>query len=296
MAQCFACRKKTNRYEDVINCANKNCGKVFHPKCVNEVFTDLNRSGLISKWLCEDCRDINENLAAPNDKLDLLIQRVGVIYEKVNDIDFKSLVSSVKNLEDTVQSLKADLIKKNEEIEELKMQHEVDRKHLLKKLDELEYFSKKKNILINGLPFQKDENLWQKFNSIQKAIAANITDDDITDLHRLSYSGSGEMDLGRPPPVIVAFKNVAIKKEFMMKKKGIKKTLTTTDIGLPGPQARIFFNDQLTERSAILFRKARARKSTGELAHVWTDAGKVLVRKTDGGRVFRIFGEEDFPA
>lgn len=296
MAQCFACRKKTSRYDDVIICTNKSCGKVFHPKCINEEFTDLNRSGLLAQWLCDDCHNSDEVPSVSNDKLDFLISRVNVIYNKVNDIDFKALISSVRQLEDVVQSLKTDLSKKNEEIIELKKQHEEDRKHLLGKVNDLEFFTKKKNIIITGIPYEREEKLRQTFKGVQNVIKANIADDDIVDIHRIYPGGPARADLGKPPPIIVAFKNTDIKNEFMQKKKSMKKAMTTIEIGFPGPPQRIFFNDQLTEQGAILFRKARARKSAGELAHVWTDGGKILVRKTDGGRVYRIQREEDFPA
>lgn len=309
MAHCFICNKKTNRYDDVLSCGNKNCNRVFHPRCADvssEAFTELNRGGNLSKWLCKNCSsdmvDSPPAVVMPaggnsfsGDKFDLLFNQVGEIYNKVSGVDFNAMVSSIQRLEETVESLKRDLIKKEEEIGELQKRHEEDRKFLVRKVNELEFFTKKKNIIINGLPVTKGENLRKQFQSIQGAIDSKIPDDAVVDIHRLAVGNSKTTVGNSCPPILVAFNNVDSKKAFMSKKKK-KGRLSTSEVNLPGPVSSIYFNDQLTESDAILFRKARARKRSGELAHVWTDGGKILVRKVNGGPITRILSEEDFPA
>lgn len=310
MATCCVCKKRASRYDDVITCSALECGRIFHPDCVSlstEAFTDLNASGSISEWRCADCvQDVAGNASIPHKvnggDFATLVKQVAEIHSKVSGVDFRAIQDGLKVLQTKVLALETALALKDDQIVALKKQVDEDRNRYANKFNELEYNTKKKNVIIYGIPATRDENIQSVFGHVQRAIHSAIPDSDVLAIHRLperrrdaAVGTSRVVQGGTNQPIIVSFKNTAIKKDFLMKKKSKQGLLTTADIGMSGPSRNIYFNDQLTELDAALFRKARAFKLSGEFKFVWTDMGRILMRKTSNSPIIAVRGENDLP-
>lgn len=165
---------------------------------------------------------------------------------------------------------------------------------LQQKLNDLERHTKKKNVIISGIPFHNNENIGVIFQNIQSAVHSNIKETDIMAIHRLKSNRSEGTD-STSSNIIVAFKNTDVKSEFMAKKKS-KSKLSTRDLGIDGPMRTIFINDQLTEADGKLFYQARKFKKDNIFKYVWTRNGLIFMRKTDSSKILHIRNEHDLPS
>lgn len=163
-----------------------------------------------------------------------------------------------------------------------------------KKLNDLERHTKKKNVIISGVPYHNNENIGAIFQNIQTAVHSNIKEADIMAIHRLKNNKS-EGTESFPSNIIVAFKNTDVKSEFMAKKKS-KSRLSTRDLGMDGPSRAIYVNDQLTEADGKLFYQARKLKKDNIFKYVWTRNGLIFMRKTDSSKILQIRNEQDLPS
>lgn len=312
---CNKCWKRISRQDDSYVCSNKECGRIFHLECVDsneKEYTDLNLSNQLKYWLCVNCRDndmkkcssvedvssgvksksdmdeIKAGIASLNGNYSSLLQKVDLIV---------GLVERVQDLEIKVADLTAKDAKNQAIIESLREKMELQYGKIMNKCNDLEYNTKKKNLIIYGVPAKENENTYQVFDKIANAAQCEVHGADIVAIHRLPPRRRRSMDQSDgqtvAPPIIVAFRNTDAKKHFVKKAKSSR--LTTAKIGYAGSSRPVYFNDQLTELNAVLFRKARAFKLSGEYQFVWTEMGRVLMKKDKDSPIISIRSESDLP-
>lgn len=137
MAQCSGCDKKTSRFEEVINCAEKECGRIFHPRCITTADgSTATAAGLPNDWTCQRCSAPKPSTAsATTDEFATLVLQVAEIHRKISPIDFALMQECVKALQTKVSTLEEALCQKNAEIEEIKKQAQEDRQLFLGKIN-----------------------------------------------------------------------------------------------------------------------------------------------------------------
>lgn len=144
------------------------------------------------------------------------------------------------------------------------------------------------NILICGIPAQKNENLENIFKSITTSIEAPIQKEEITDIYRKKISSTNSS--GMPAPIVIKFNKIQSKKCFMTAKRG--KRINTEIINTNMDKRPIYVNDHLTRHKQYLFKCTRDLKRSKKIESTWTTNGDIYVKKTSDSNIIRIYNLE----
>lgn len=157
--------------------------------------------------------------------------------------------------------------------------------HLRNGLHNVEQYTRCRNVELNGLKEQTEENCVQLVVEVARASQLNISEADVEVAHRVpSRNGKG------PRPIVAQFKERRIR-DLVVK----KRRLVITDTKIKGTSIGdvIFLNEHLTPYFKNLLRLAKIRARENRYKYVWFSNNKLLMRKEDGDRVLRIECEED---
>ena len=206
-----------------------------------------------------------------------------------NDKELKDLKASLQKSKDENKELKNSLASTNRQLkaaqQNLTTQAE-DYAQMLDDLDNLEQYTRKNSLEIQGLP--EDANSSTEMAVIKVAEALNITvePEDIDISHKLK-NGKG---------IIVKFVSHKVKSKLYKERTNLKH-VKISDVfpSYPayGQQRRIFINENLTAYRRRLVEAANKQRRDGLLLSVWTLDGKVYVKTSPQGSPKRIFAEED---
>ena len=94
---------------------------------------------------------------------------------------------------------------------------------------------------------------------------------------------------GKARPIIVKFTNYDSKYEMYSKRLRLRKVDNREKFGVE----RIFINENLTSRRALLYSKVRKKVKDNPVWNTWTIGGKIFLRKLPTGRPIRIKTEDD---
>ena len=185
----------------------------------------------------------------------------------------EGLVLKTNDLENRLASADKTIYDLERQVENLEFDH-----------DTLEQYTRKFNVEVHGIPECEGENLREIITKVGQKISVDISDDDIDIVHRLYR---------KPPakkPIIVRFTSYKKKREFYKGRFNLKDTNLSGIFGsvLSDSEARIFINENLTQRQQELLAMARNMKRAQKLNRVWTVDGKIFARKTEDSRPVRI--------
>lgn len=181
--------------------------------------------------------------------------------------EVKGLRTLNLKLTDEVKSLKSQLVL-------LQNQRDVDQQ-----------YSMKGDLIVSGVPFNDQESTEDIVRKLASHLKVELTDYDITAVHRLQRKDNGDV------PIIVRFLRYVKKEEF---KAAAKKEKPSAKIFGGDDKLVIFINDHLTRKNGDLFRKARVlRSEPHNYKFVWYRNGKIFVRKIENDRIHVINSEED---
>ena len=128
---------------------------------------------------------------------------------------------------------------------------------------------------MHGIPDCEGENLADIIIKIGQKISVDITSQDIDIVHRLRKKTP------TTKPIIA---------RFNLKTTKISEIIESVQHEV---EARIYINENLTQRRQKLLAKARKMRKAEYLVRVWTVDGKVFVRKTEESRPVRISEDGD---
>ena len=187
--------------------------------------------------------------------------------------------SEVEGLK-TCNELLTTRIESLEEREKLvnKTMHDLEEKY-----DDIEQYSRKFNLEIHGIPERKEEDITQIILDLAEVIDADVREEDIDICHRL-YKAEG-----KARPIIVKFTNYDSKYEMYSKRLRLRKVNNRQKFGVE----RVFINENLTSRRALLYSKVRKKVKDNSDWNTWTMDGKIFLRKSPTGRPTRIKVEDD---
>lgn len=285
--KCKHCKKKVVLSVDCVI-----CGSNYHPSCAFQAkVVDCEE-----RVVC--CRQPGESEVklANLESLDLY-------FEKMDEKKLKSVIKnmlqeslspfkqeiekSMQHMSDTYDEQKLAFEKLVTEIKGLRKEnlHLRQRLEVVEaKLDEIEQKDKANNLIVVGVPKQKEKDISSSVKKIFESVKASVDGNDIKECYRL-----GKVEDG---PILVRLNNYAVKKEILVKIRQHKGT-SVRKCGLEGDDRKIYLNEDLTTQKRLLFKKARERKTENGYKAVYCLNGKIFVRKNDTDPPIKIVSLKD---
>jgi hypothetical protein len=173
-----------------------------------------------------------------------------------------------------------------ETIKEVKLENEILRADLnavKQRIDRLETYSKKRNLIIAGMPTTgysdavsqpaQEDDIATSTPSVESAVVklfntqlkVPISTADISVAHRLRPKKDD-----KTAPIIVSFTSLKARDAVYRARRGLKDY----------KDHRIYINEDLTRTVVELFRQARELVKEGKLIGAWTAGGVLVVRKS----------------
>ena len=170
--------------------------------------------------------------------------------------DIKSLKESIQFSDEQVAIVKKeneDLLQKNNALENKVYDLGQRMRNLEFDHDALEQYTRKFNVEVHGIPECEGENLADIIIKIGQKISVDITSQDIDIVHRLRKKTP------TTKPIIVRFTSYRKKREFYQARFNLKTTKISEIIESVKHEveARIYINENLTQRRQELLAKAR---------------------------------------
>ena len=206
--------------------------------------------------------------------------------------DIESLKESIQFSDEQVAIVKKEneeLVQKNNVLESKVYDLEQRVRNLEFDHDTLEQYTRKFNVEVHGIPECEGENLADIIIKIGQKISVDITSQDIDIVHRLRKKTP------TTKPIIVRITSYRKKREFYQARFNLETTKISEIIASVQHEveAKIYINENLTQRRQELLAKARKMRKAKKLVRVWTADGKLFVRKTEESRPVRISEDWD---
>lgn len=154
---------------------------------------------------------------------------------------------------------------------------------LKNRLNILEQEQKDKNLIINGINYEDNENLIEKVSQVFTKL--NVDSHNIREASRLGKNKQNS-------PILVQLQNRKIKNEILQKRKK-KGQLTALECGFT-KNRNIYINEDLTLENQLLFKIARKLRFEGKLKYTWIVDGKIFVKKTEESNAIKITNIDQF--
>lgn len=297
-APCGSCKKNVKNNQNSIKC-NGFCGLWYHVKCSglsNKQFRAYCKPENTTNFVCLHCNEDGETEVGNSDENAVTAATTSKEPAEITLTDiYKQLKKMEKNHKDEIEQLKdsinftngmlEDQIKQNNKLQEQVKMHENKCKkleneiiNLNNRIGTLEQRQRLNNVVIAGIPKQPSETVEETVEKVLKAAEVDLKKGDIMETYRLNKLEES--------PIMVCFRNKAVKMEVMEKKKQ-KKSLFVNEAGLNGKNNIIYFNEDLSPETQEIFRAARKLKTFG-YAFVWCKQGKVYARKEANAEVIAI--------
>lgn len=199
-----------------------------------------------------------------------IIDRIAKMTATVEDIQtkLKSIMTQVKDIESTTEALRS-------EINSLKSTVESEKQ-----------YSRSKNFIISGMPIMENENTKAEVTKLLSAMQIQVKQEELT-IHRLPSKTDEQ-------PIIVQCYSRATRDYIV---RTARKCKPTTALLSPTSKQKgnpIYFNDHMTPYFATLMIKAKAIKKEKNFKFIWLDGNKIMLKKDENARAFRILSDEDF--
>jgi len=212
------------------------------------------------------------------------------------------LKSSLQSKEREVSALKTsfgkvtkanELLKTELEKTKLKLREQEDETdNLYAVLDDLEQYTRKNSLEIQGIPDQCYSTTEEVVLKLASVLNVNVNPTDIEISHKLKRRGNSSS------PIIVKFLSHKVKTSLYKERVKLRNVKVTdlfpgysNAVSSDGP--RIFFNENLTAYRRKLVSRASEMKRDRLLTSFWTIDGKIFVKTSPSGNPVRIFSSSD---
>ena len=167
-----------------------------------------------------------------------------------------------------------------------------DLKLAQKCLNDLEQYTRRDCIEIRGIPLP-EEPQEEETNDIvlqlSEKMGIPMERKDISISHRIP-SSRASVD----PAIIVKFVRREMRENLYRARKRLK-SITTADLGFPVDK-KIFINESLTSKNKELFKDCLKFKKDNSYKFLWTNAGKIFLRRNADSPVIPINSSADIPS
>ena len=206
----------------------------------------------------------------------------------------KTLNTKIEQMEDTFGTLQEENKALKQEQVSLKAQvlrSANDLKLVQKSLNDLEQYTRRDCLEIRGIPLPEDSRL-EDTNDILLQLSQKmdipLERNDISVSHRIR-SSRASVD----PAIIVKFVRREMRESLYRSRKRLK-SITTADLGF-SVDKKIFINESLTPKNKELFKDCLKFKNDKSYKFLWTNAGKIFLRRNADSPVIPINSFADIP-
>lgn len=323
--KCFKCRKELPVDGEGIICKG-GCQQKYHILCAGLTESTYRGMPMDrrNKWKCVDCRptrrkdrkgsknvageeseqEYSDDSSQPIKQLEGSSQKnqEQSIDVELNNEDTSVLIQLNKNILELQKDMKEVKVsvqfisdKYDKIIEEIKglkdlkaNQIKVEDKlvKLEDRVNELEQYSRCRNLEIRGVEECANENLKQVIVKIASKVGEmGIVESDIDVVHRI-----GNMNNRTPKDIIVQFKDRESRNKLLLRK---KERLMSKEVTEGRNDNVVYINEHLTSFNKQLLWQAKIRSRERNFKFVWSKEGKIFVRKHEKEKALRIKTEED---
>ena len=214
---------------------------------------------------------IRSTLQDLTNSVSFLSERFDTIDRKVKDLEIKTDAVYNENY-----NLKLETSRLSNIIEELK-----------DNINDIEQYSRRECCEISGIPVTSDEDTNDLVIKVGTLMDIELDENDISVSHRLSTrsyasavtSSSRSNQVNSLPKIIVKFVRRETKELFYKSRKRLRGK-TTADIGLGRfSNSGLFISESLTHRNKLLFKECLAFKRKYNYKYIWTQQGRIYLRK-----------------
>lgn len=280
---CMFCNGKSTRNTPLTKCAT--CDNVCHAKCA-----DLSSETFPAGWVCKICSE--PTLKDIMKELKLMTAHNSTITNKIN-----ACQQSIEEIKTTLNNQELKLGEYISLTNELKKQNdamETQISQLSNKLKHLEQYSRANCVELHGIPATAQEDIFKIISSVGKVVAFNITPAMIDIAHRLRpkpYAAN------KPSGIIIKFVRRYDKDAFLKAVK-TKRNLNSHNLIelqmlMEYPICSIFAVESLSPDNKQLFHKYKQFKKDNNFKFLWTNNGKIFLRKSEGSFACIITTEDD---
>lgn len=233
------------------------------------------------KPICESMNELKECMKFLSDKYDSIDKRTGELESKYQQViqDNKFLVAEVTRLSRSLNDTATEI-------------------------NDMNQYSRRECCEITGLPVEPSENTNNLVIKVGSLMGVALNESDISVSHRLpinkTYASRTRDGVGNQadptsqfPKVIVKFVRRETKELFYKNRKHLRE-MSTRDIGLSRiSENKIFISESLSPRNKVLFKDCLKFKFNYGFKFIWTQQGRIYLRKNNDTPARVITGKVD---
>ena len=225
-----------------------------------------------------------------------------ILDEKLSPLSeqLKEALAMVNSLNTKYDKMEETLVVLQEENKALKEEHASlkaqvlssanDLKSVQKSLNDLEQYTRRNSVEIRGIPLPKEsqeEDTNEIVLQLSQKMGIPLERKDISVSHRIRSRSSVD------PAIIVKFVRRKVRERLYRARKRLK-SITTADFGF-SVEKKIFINESLTPKNKELFKDCLRFKKDKSYKFLWTNAGKIFLRRNADSPVILINSSVDIP-
>ena len=225
-----------------------------------------------------------------------------ILDEKLSPLSeqLKEALAMVKSLNTKYEKMEETLVVLQEENKALKEEHASlkaqvlssanDLKSVQKSLNDLEQYTRRDSVEIRGIPLpeeSQEEDTNEIVLQLSQKMGIPLERKDISVSHRIRSRSLVD------PAIIVKFVRREVRERLYRARKRLK-SITTADFGF-SVEKKIFINESLTPKNKELFKDCLRFKKDNNFKFLWTNAGKIFLRRNADSPVILINSSADIP-
>ncbi|KAK5639485.1 hypothetical protein RI129_011977 [Pyrocoelia pectoralis] len=220
------------------------------------------------------------------------VQPLIVVMSKINSVippnfktEFNDLKKAVEFISDEYDNFKQELHENKQEVQELKNElknQKTENSNLKNEIISLQNYSRRDNIVIQGINVTPNEAVSAIFNEMSAAIGSTLKFENLSTAHRIPSRANGAIK-----PIVVKFIKAEDKIQWLSK----FKTASLQEPQYPGistkrinknlPEGRVQVHQQLAPGfAALLARTKRLARDKG-YRFIWVREDKILVKRDE---------------
>ncbi|KOB63316.1 Zinc finger DNA binding protein [Operophtera brumata] len=281
MVKCVACAKYMSA-KDGVTCPK--CSTSTHRECVGgfPVGAPIN-----SKWRCVDCHPKMPKGRHPGTPImqDINLPTDGA-HPECEPVSRDAVACILVEMRAQFESMKADLLLEfqsfKDELREIRPAlGELKKDQTALKTDLNICVSKVSNL--KNITTDLENYLGDKRNTVTVTtnIGVTLEEREIVSIERSGASQVLQKDTTLnvwPRKVVIRFSS-RITRDTCLQRARERRGLTSADLGLEGPPARLFINERLTKLNRQLFAKAKEESRHHQWRYCWAKNGRIYLRK-----------------
>ena len=259
-------------------------GKKKSPNNITSGDRDETNDSYLLAFIQEEIGKLSKSL---NTKLSVLEHAIDSVREGQT-----SIVHSLSFLNEKFEEMKVKtekIEKDNKDLQEQNVRLEKKLAELSTQLNDLDQYHRRVNLEVSGIPEQRGENPEQVVLSIAKHISPDLSASDFDVVHRL---GSKRTDDNRPRPIIVRFTTRRARNAMYDGRRKLK-TFSSRDLGF-NSDGKIYINENLISSTKELLKDVNKARRDAGYKFLWTQNGRIYVRKNEKSQPIIINSREDF--